>query len=218
MTSTAPVAPSPPDLPNELDGSAVPAALAGAEVSMHALEHSDLSGRDASRLHLLESRLIGVDASDVVLTDALLRDVEARDGTWANARCDRASLGRVHLDRLRLTGTSFAAAHIEDAVFNDCRIDLASFRFARLERVRFEECRMDETDFSEAKLESVVFEDCSLTNASWGAASLRRCEMRGCDLTGSRNPERLAGVRMPWPDVINAVGELAAAVGIEIVD
>jgi hypothetical protein len=39
--------------------------------------------------------------------------------------------------------------------------------------------------------------------------------MRRCDLTGSINPERLRGVRMPWTDVINAAGELAAAVGIQ---
>jgi hypothetical protein len=42
--------------------------------------------------------------------------------------------------------------------------------------------------------------------------------MRGCDLSGAANPSQLRGVRMPWPDVISAAGELAAAVGIEIID
>jgi hypothetical protein len=44
-----------------------------------------------------------------------------------------------------------------------------------------------------------------------------RSEMRGCDITGAVSPERLRGVRMPR-DVIGAAAELAAAVGVEIID
>jgi len=42
--------------------------------------------------------------------------------------------------------------------------------------------------------------------------------MRGTDISGAGNPERLRGVRMPWPDVLASAGVLAAAVGIEVVD
>jgi uncharacterized protein YjbI with pentapeptide repeats len=63
-----------------------------------------------------------------------------------------------------------------------------------------------------------MFEDCVLTRSSWSDASFRRSEMRGVDLSGAGNLECLRGVRMPWADVVNAAGELAEAVGIEIVD
>jgi hypothetical protein len=49
-------------------------------------------------------------------------------------------------------------------------------------------------------------------------ASFRRSEMPGVDLSGAGNPECLRGVRMPRADVVDAAGELAEAVGIEIVD
>jgi hypothetical protein len=42
--------------------------------------------------------------------------------------------------------------------------------------------------------------------------------LRGVDRAGAGDPECLRGVRMPWSDVVNAAAELAAALGIEIVD
>jgi uncharacterized protein YjbI with pentapeptide repeats len=117
-----------------------------------------------------------------------------------------------------MTGADLSATQLEDCRFRGCRIDLASFRFAKLEAVRFEECVLAESDFYGATFSSVVFEGCDLTRAVWAEARFERSELRGCDIGGAVNPEQLRGVRMPWQDVVAAAGELAAALGIEIVD
>ena len=117
-----------------------------------------------------------------------------------------------------MTGATLATAVFEDVSLTDCRIDLASLRSAKLTRVRFERCRLDEIDFGGAKLVSVAFIDCILVKALWTDATLTGCEMRGTDISGAGNPERLRGVRMPWPDVLASAGVLAEAVGIEVVD
>jgi hypothetical protein len=97
-------------------------------------------------------------------------------------------------------------------------MDLCSFRFARIDRVRFERCRLGESDLYEAHLSSATFVDCDLSGVTLTGASFTRSEMRGCDLSSARNPEQLRGVRMPWVDVIRSAGELAGALGIEIVE
>lgn len=216
--SKAPVVPAPPDLPDKLTVGVIPNELRGGELQACVVERVDLSDRDAVALKLVECRLVQVDMTGAALNDARFRDVLAIDGSWANMRAAGARLRRVQLQKLRLTGADLSGASIEDATFLECRIDLASLRFAKLQRVRFEHCLMDEVDFYEAKLTSVVFVDCILARVSWAGATFARSEMRDCDLSGAGNAERLRGVRMPWPDVVNAAAELAAAVGIEVVD
>jgi hypothetical protein len=49
-------------------------------------------------------------------------------------------------------------------------------------------------------------------------ATFIESEIRSCKLAEVGNPERLRGVRMPWPDVVQAADVLAQAVGIEIVE
>jgi uncharacterized protein YjbI with pentapeptide repeats len=77
---------------------------------------------------------------------------------------------------------------------------------------------MTESDFYEAQLSSVMFTDCDLTGATLTGATSTGIEMRGCDLTSTHSPERLRGVRMPWPDVIRTAGEFAAGIGIEVLE
>jgi uncharacterized protein YjbI with pentapeptide repeats len=117
-----------------------------------------------------------------------------------------------------MTGVDLSLGSLKDVSFTDCRADLASLRFAKLERVLFERCRLEEIDFYGAELASVMFLRCVMTRAVWAEATLTRCEMRDTDIGEAGNPERLRGVRMPWPDVINSAGVLAAAAGIEIVE
>jgi uncharacterized protein YjbI with pentapeptide repeats len=64
----------------------------------------------------------------------------------------------------------------------------------------------------------VRFERCVLTGADLQQAHLERCELRGCELGGLHGVDRLRGARLPWPDVVQIAGLLAAAAGIEIVD
>ena len=216
--SKPPLAPKDPDLPDDLPAAEVPPKLEGVVLERRLLKNLDLSNREASRLELLQSRVVEVDLSGSNLTSAAARDLTATGGSWANTRADGARLRRVQFENVRLTGTSLANSSIEDATFVECRIDLASFRFARLERVRFESCRMEEADFYDVRFTCAVFEDCALTGASWAGATFTRSEMRRCDLSGGMNIDRLRGVRMPWSDVINAAGDFASAVGIEIIE
>jgi uncharacterized protein YjbI with pentapeptide repeats len=218
LASKAPIAPSPPDLPDELAGFDRPASLVGAELELVLLERVALADEDASRLQLLESRLVEVDLTGAKLAHALLRDVRVTEGSWANVRATGVTLRRVELERVRLTGAELSSSVLEDVTFVGCRLDLASFRAAKLSSVRFEGCRMEEVDFQDAALASCVFDDCVLTRSAWAGATLERSELRGVDIAGAGNPECLRGARMPWADVVNAAAELAAAVGIEIVD
>lgn len=218
VASKAPIAPSPPDLPDDLAASAPPVKLAAQELELLSLERVDFTDADASRLRLVESRLVGVDLTGASLEYSVLRDVLVTEGSWANVRARGATLSRVRLERVRLTGAELRESVLDDVIFVDCRLDLTSFRSAKLTSVRFEGCRIEEADFQVAVLSSCVFEDCVLTRSSWSDATLTRSEMRGVDLSGAGNPECLRGVRMPWADVVNAAAELAEAVGIVIVD
>jgi uncharacterized protein YjbI with pentapeptide repeats len=104
LASKPPIAPSPPDLPDELVAAGRPATLAGGELEQSLLERSDLAGEDARRLRLIEVRLVDVDLTDTALEHATLRDVMVREGSWANVRAGGVTLRRVALERVRLTG------------------------------------------------------------------------------------------------------------------
>jgi uncharacterized protein YjbI with pentapeptide repeats len=218
LASKAPIAASPPDLPEELDAAPPPATLARVEVEAVLWERADLADADARFLRLVESRLVDVDLTGASLGQAMLRDVRVTEGSGANVKAPGVTLTRVAFERARLTGIDFSVGVLEDVTFVDCRLDLSSFQGAKLSSVRFQGCRMEEADFNGATLTSCMFEDCVLIRAGWSGAVFRRSEMRGVDLAGAGNPEFLRGVRMPLADVVNAAAELAHAVGIEIVD
>jgi len=196
---SAPLAPDPPDLPDDGVDAVVPSGR------LHDLE-------------LREVRLAAADLSGRVASGLTLRDVEIRDGDWSTLRADQASLTRVEASGLRGTGVELGASALRDVAFVECRLDLSSFRHATLERVAFRDCRLDEADFYGATLTSVLFEHTRLVGATFEEASFDGSELRGCELEGLRGVERLRGVRMPWPDVVQLAGLLAAAAGIELVD
>ena len=193
-----PAAPRAPDLPDELETAVVP------EGTLHDLRleqvrlAADLSGRAASGL--------------------TLQDVVAEAGDWSNLRADRASFLRVEVRGLRGTGVELGEATLRDVVFDGCRLDLSALRHAKLERVVFRDCRLEEAELYGAELHSVRFERTNLAGASIEAATFADCELRGCELEGLRGVDRLRGVRMPWPDIVQIAGLLATAAGIEIVD
>ncbi len=178
----------------------------------------DLSERAAPDLRLTESRIVAADLTGIEAAGLTLADVVVAGGSWSNARAVRGSLARVELDEVRATGVDFAEAELRDVVFQGCRLDLSSFRFATLARIAFLDCRLEEADFHGATLSSVRFERCDLTRASFENASFSRSELRDCELEGIAGAGSLAGVRMPWPDVVQLAGLLAEAAGIQIVE
>lgn len=196
---SAPAAPDPPDLPDDAPDAELP------DGRLHDLE-------------LREVRLAAADLSGRVASGLTLRDVEIREGDWSTLRADQALLTRVTASGLRGTGVELGESALRDVSLTECRLDLSSFRHATLERVVFRDCRLDEAEFYGATMTSVLFERTTLVGAGFEAATFDRCELRGCELEGLRGVERLWGVRMPWPDVVQIAGLLAAATGIEIVD
>ena len=189
-----------------------------AELEARSLEGVDWTGRDAQGLRLSESLLRSTDLTDASLSRARLRDVIVLDGSWANVAATDVSFSRVRFERVRLTGANLSGSSLDNVTFSDCRLDLCSFRFSQLEIVRFDGCRMEESDFYDAQLSSVMFTDCNLSGVTLTGATFAGSEMRGCDLTSAHGPERLRGVRMPWSDVMRTAGELAAGIGIEVLD
>jgi len=178
----------------------------------------DLSERAAADLRLQDVRLRNLDLTGTEAPGLTLTDAIVAGGSWANLRAVRGTLIRVEVAELRATGADFNEAALKDLSFTDTRLDLASFRFAKLERVVFRDCRLEEADFMGAALGSVRFERCNLAAASFVDATCERCELRDCELADLQGIEGLRGARMPWNEVIQVAGQLAAATGIAVVD
>jgi uncharacterized protein YjbI with pentapeptide repeats len=150
--------------------------------------------------------------------EAGLTDVLVRDADWANRRVARASLLRVELQTVRLTGADLAESTFRDVRFVGCRLDLAAARLAKFERVVFSDCRLEELDLYGSQLQDVLIERCVLREATISGVTAKRVELRDCDLTGLRGAEALRGVRMPWNDVLQNAPLFAGVVGVEILD
>ena len=125
---------------------------------------------------------------------------------------------RAEIAGARLTGAQWSGGTIADAVFRDCRIDLATFAGTTFERVVFDGCLLAQADFRDALLRSVRFEGCDLTEADLTGVRIDRCELRGCTLDGLAGVERLRGAAMPWADIVGNAALLAEALGIRALD
>lgn len=147
-----------------------------------------------------------------------LRDVVLEDCDLANVRGVRVLVERATLRGCRMTGMQLAESTIRDTLLEGCRIDLAAFRMTRFERVVLRDCVLREADLVEAQLSSVVLERCDLTGADLSHATFARSQLHDCRCDGLIAAERLRGVAMPWPDVVALAPELAAAVGIAVLD
>jgi len=218
MTSCPPLEPKRPDVSDglevrDLDGE----RLIGLRVEEAELG-GDLSERAAADLRLQDVRLRHLDLTSTDAPGLTLADAIVGGGSWANLRAARGTLTRVEARELRATGADFTEAALKDVIFTESRLDLASFRFAKFERVVFRDCRLDEADFLGAALSSVRFERCNLTGASFVDAVCESCELRACELADLQGIEGLRGARMPWNEVIQIAGQLAAATGITVVD
>lgn len=68
----------------------------------------------------------------------------------------------------------------------------------------------------DAQLETVTFIDCKLAGADFRGVKLKGCAIRGTSLDGVLGVDCLQGVAMPWVDVLDSAGAIAAALGIRI--
>jgi uncharacterized protein YjbI with pentapeptide repeats len=149
---------------------------------------------------------------------ALAADVRMAGDDLANLDAPELSLRRIELKGVRLTGAQWTRGTIGDTVFRDCRMNLAAFAGTTFERVCFERCDLRQADFREALFRSVRLTGCDLSEADISGLRIDRCELRGCTLDGIAGLERLRGAAMPWGDVVGNAAQLAAALGIRVLE
>jgi uncharacterized protein YjbI with pentapeptide repeats len=167
---------------------------------------------------LVEARLTDVDASGHRVTGLRWVDIAVERGNLANLVAPEPSLTRVVFSGTRLTGAQWTRGRITDAVFRDCRIDLATFAGTTFERVAFDGCLLAQTDLGGALLRSVRINHCDLTEADLREVRIDGCELRACTLDGLVGAERLRGAAMPWADVVGNAALLAHALGIRVLE
>lgn len=167
---------------------------------------------------LEEVRLVDPDLSGERARGLHMLDVVVERGNLANLDAPELSLRRVSFTGVRLTGVQWTRGRIADAVFSDCLLDLASFAGTTFERVELVRCRLSQADLREALLRSVRLDDCDLTEADLSGLRIDRCELQGCTLDSVTALERLRGAAMPWADVVGNAAQLAAALGIRVLD
>lgn len=146
-----------------------------------------------------------------------MTDVVARGGNLANLTLVKGSLQRCAFSGCRMTGLALADTTLQDVRFTDCLIDLSAFGFSRFRRVIFSGCILRDADFGDARFEHSRFHRCELPGARFTGARFTTSEMRGCALEGVQGIEGLKGVAMDWSDVVGLAGEMAAALGIEVI-
>ncbi len=73
----------------------------------------------------------------------------------------------------------------------------------------FERVNLTDASFLDARLDAVSFVSCRLGGADFRGARLNACSIRGSSLDGVLGVESLAGVRMPWPDILDSAAALA---------
>jgi uncharacterized protein YjbI with pentapeptide repeats len=203
-----------PDLP-ELEEMSLAAGagtidLSGARVT------GDGRAVQAGRVQIRESELRGVVLEPDNVPGLTLADVVLRDCGMSNLDGREGRLIRVEAHRCQFVGFGLDRGDVRDLRVVDSSMQLASFASAALRTVVFERVNLAEASFMHARLESVAFVDCRLDGADFRHAKLTSCAIRGTSLDGVLGVQSLAGVRMPWPDILASAAALAAALGISI--
>jgi uncharacterized protein YjbI with pentapeptide repeats len=178
---------------------------------------ADLALEEALEPRLSGVRIDGGDLGDMLIRHLVVEDSELLRVNAANVKAEGAVLRRVLLSAARVTGANLTLAEVRDVTLRECRGDFVSFNRARLENVRFVDCNLREVDFTGTRLDRVRFDRCDLTQADFAGATFRRCEMRECTLDDARGVPSLAGVAMPYADVIAAAAVFAGALGVTLI-
>ena len=208
-----------PDLP-ELEPLALAAALDGGGLIVDgALLAPETPERvSAKRIRISESsvRLITIEpcrAADFRLHDAVLHACDL-----SNVDAGEGSVRRVQVTNSKLVGFSLTGGTVHDLSVVDSSLALASLAFVEFRDVVFQGVDLREASFTQATFEGVEFAGCELAGADFRDARVKGCTIRGSSLDGVIGIESLAGVVMPWSDVIASAGALADALGIRIAD
>ena len=185
----------------QVSGAALTAGALPVAVSRMRISECELNG-----VTFAPGRAPGLAWHDVVATDCGLSNLDGREG----------SMRRVAVTRSQLVGFGLTGAELRDVRFTDCSLELASLAGARLHDVVFERVNLTDASFMDARLKAVAFIDCRLGGTDFRRAKVTASAIRGTSLQGVLGIDALRGLRMPWPDLMDSVGVLAAALGITV--
>ncbi len=206
----------PPDLPGLAARELVLDDTGAIQLEGALVDAIDAEPVRARRIVIHESELRGATLQAPAPSALEFRDVRMRSCDLSNVEAPDASIWRVALTSCRLLGFRAPGSDVRELHISDSSLVLAAFAFARLRHVSFERVDLSEATFMNAQLDGVEFVDCRLAGADFRGARLSACAIRGTSLDGVLGVDSLRGVRMPWPDVVDSVAALAAALGIEV--
>ncbi len=213
--------PRPPQIPKDPEERALTDAELepGERIDGRLLVDPQLADRELRDVDLVEVHVAGGDLSSLrLIGGSSITDARFARTNLANLRALGVSLQRAELLGCRMTGLQWAESHWRDVLVADCRADLVSLRSTRLEDVTFRDCDLTEADFADAHLRRVRFERCRLAGAELRGMRFEGCTIEGCDLQGLQVTGSLRGVTMPWPDIIEAAGVFASALGVAVAE
>ncbi len=182
------------------------------------IENCSLTGINAGGARFSEVSLLKVTLGGAAMEKLDWSDVLAVRCDFTAANCEQSSWRRVHVKGSRCSGMLLHSAKLQDATFENCKLDLANFRFTKLKNVRFVDCVLDKADFYQAELKSVTFENCTLSETEFSQAKLDKVDLRTSDLTGIKGVENMKGAIINSTQLIYLAPLLVAQLGIIVED
>lgn len=176
-------------------------------------QHLDIAESTISRLHFEEVVFTQLIATGTQCDFLRAEDVRFAGCNLANAAWPNLSCVRIEFTGCRMTGFSTLEAVLIDAVFKECKVDLAQFYKGKMRGVRFEDCALTGADFRMADLTEAAFIRCDLSQTDFTGAKLTGADLRGCQIEGMRaGANELHGATI---DEVQALA-LVRAMGITI--
>lgn len=182
------------------------------------LEQKDVSGLHAPNMSFDESFLKQLTAVSAKLEKLSITDSRILHCDFSGAKCNDAAWLRLICEHSRLSGVDLSRAALQDITFSDCRLDMANFRFASLKRIRFVDCDFAEADFLGAHLEDVGFERCKVYKTVFEQCQPKFVDFRGSEMRDVRGWRSLDGCRIDSMQLVAVAPELAATLGLRVVD
>jgi uncharacterized protein YjbI with pentapeptide repeats len=149
-----------------------------------------LAGAGISLAKSVLNRTAILHAEGLRLRACLLTTVDA-----ASAPMERAGWRECEISESRFTGARLNEAHLDDVVFQACRMNLVQCQLSKLRRCRFDECDLRGAYFNGSDLSGTTFEGSDLTGADLSGAILAGCDFRRAIIEDVRvAPGQLDGV------------------------
>ncbi|MEO6999162.1 MAG: pentapeptide repeat-containing protein [Terracoccus sp.] len=181
-------------------------------------EGTDFTGAHAEGHCFIECSLVGATLDGTRLDGSRWSECTWEGVHGVSVSLPEASLIETALDGCRLAAVSAWASTWRDVRVTGGKIDFLNLRGARLKTVAFVDCVITSLDLQEATVDGLTFQGCTLVEPEFG-----RGRYAGLDLSGAvlRDPRGLAGLRgasLSRLQVIDLADQLAAELGIRVVE